>query len=86
MLSSKKTNTYTPFITIIVHCLIVLFIVLATRAYLGYFSVQQIIVLNQHKKNAIEKEITFLKEYRLPYLESEQAIYFANHENGVPHP
>jgi hypothetical protein len=64
----------------------VLFIVLATRAYLGYFTVQQIITLNQHKKEMIEKEIVFLREYRLPYLESDQAVYFSNHENGMPHP
>ena len=34
----------------------------------------------------IEKEIVFLREYRLPYLESDQAVYFSNHENGMPHP
>lgn len=82
---SKKTTQF-PFVTIIIHSLIVIFIVLATRAYLGYFIVQQTIDLNDNKKKQIEQQITFLREYRLPYLDSDYAMYFINHENGVANP
>lgn len=72
-----------PFVVIGSYIFLFSFVVFATKAYLGYFTVKQTIIANERSKLGLLQNIDYLHNYRLPYLNSPYAQYFANHENGV---
>ena len=66
--------------------MLIFFIVLAVKAYLGYLTIEQTIRFNQEKNSTLQEKISFLRDFRLTYLDSEYADYFMSHENGIAHP
>jgi hypothetical protein len=75
-----------PFMIIGTYVLIIFFVVASTKAYLWYLSVQQTIQSNQQRNQMLLDRITYLRDFRLVYLDSEYARYFTSHENGVAQP
>lgn len=85
MLSIKEFLEH-PFVVIGTYVCIVIAIVISTKAYLGYLTVQQTIQANNQRKYELEQHIAFLRDYRLPYLDGEYSYYFMHHQNGVALP
>jgi hypothetical protein len=84
-LTTKELSEH-PFVIMATYVLIIFFVVASTKAYLGYLTVQQTIQGNEYRKTALEQQMAYLRDFRLPYLESEYALYFANHENAIALP
>ena len=84
--SPNKPLLQHPLVTIGSYIAIVVFTVLSMKAYLGYLTVQQTIRSNEQRKIHLEQEIAYLRDFRLPYLQSDYAKYFISHENGVANP
>ncbi len=75
-----------PIMTVLIYALIIFFVVFSTKAYVGYLAIEQAIQGNTRRKAQLEERSAYLRDFRLPYVESEYAKYFAPHENGMAHP
>lgn len=74
-----------PFVSLASYVILVIFIVLWVKAYLGYLTMSQAIENNNLKNKSLQEQIIYLRDCRLAYLESEYADYFISHENGIAH-
>lgn len=82
---SIKEISQHPFISLASYVVLVFFVVLGVKAYLGYLTMSQAIEYNNLKNKNLQEQIIYLRDCRLAYLESEYADYFISHENGIAH-
>lgn len=71
-----------PIFRIICFILLMIFVVLGTKSYLGYFSIQETIKQNQSRHTDLQTQLSYIKNFYIPYLRSDYAGYFVNHEHG----
>lgn len=83
---NRKDLPSNPIVSVITYVFIIIFVVLSTKAYVGYLAIQQAIDNNILYKEQLEERIAYLRDFRLPYLSSQHSKYFIAHENDVPHP
>ena len=83
---NRKELQSNPIVSIVTYVFIIVFVVLSTKAYVGYLAIQQAIFSNIMYNNQLEERIAYLRDFRLPYLSSSHSKYFIAHENDMPHP
>lgn len=78
----QNNKTYLQLVRVICFILLLIFIVLWTKAYIGYFAIQETIKQNYARHADLQSQLSYIKNYFIPYLRSDYAGYFVNHEHG----
>ena len=60
----------------------IVFLILGIKAYLWYFAIQETIKQNYLKYADLTTKLNYTTNFYIPYLKSDYAWYFVNHEHG----
>lgn len=77
----KQNPVIVQLIRVLAYLFLIIFVVLWTKAYLGYFAIQETIKQNYTRFAELQTQFIFTKNFYIPYLKSDYAWYFVNHEH-----